>query len=187
MGRAVADQIIDQIINAVIDVEGGYSDHPSDRGGETKYGITEAVARANGYKGPMKDMPRSIAAEIYRARYVTRPRFDEVVAISPLIGEEVIDTGVNMGPHRAAEFLQRWLNGFNLPGSGYQDLFVDGVVGQLTLDALRRFLSWRPHEGERVLLRGLNSTQGNRYLELTEHNRSQREFLYGWVRARVVI
>lgn len=180
-------QTIDQIINAVVDVEGGYSDHPSDRGGATKYGITEAVARANGYEGAMEELPRAFAVEVYKTRYVIRPRFDEVAAISAAIGEEVIDTGVNMGPHRAAEFLQRWLNGFNLPGSGYQDLFVDGAVGRLTLEALQRFLDWRPQEGERVLLRGLNSTQGNRYLELTEHNRSQREFLYGWIRARVVI
>lgn len=178
---------IDAIIKAVIDVEGGYSNNPNDRGGETMYGITVAVARANGYQGPMRAMPRSVAESIYRKRYITDPKFDQVLAINTGVGEEVVDTGVNMGPHRAAEYLQRWLNGFNLPGSGYQDLFVDGRVGKLTLDALRRYLSKRGREGEQVLLRGLNSTQGNRYLEITEANRNQRNFLYGWVRARVVI
>lgn len=36
-----------------------------------------------------------------------------------------------------------------------------------------------------VLLRGLNSTQACRYLDITEGNKSQRTFLYGWVRNRV--
>lgn len=31
--------------------EGGYSDHPYDPGGKTKYGITESTARSHGYKG----------------------------------------------------------------------------------------------------------------------------------------
>lgn len=178
---------VNQIIAAVIQAEGAYSNNPNDRGGETMYGITVAVARANGYAGPMRNMPLSVAQRIYRNRYVVEPRFDRVLAISPAVGEEVIDTGVNMGPHRAAEFLQRWLNGFNRAGSGYQDLFVDGRVGEVTLDALSRFLAHRGPTGEQVLVRSLNCTQGNRYLELTENNRTQREFLYGWMRSRVVV
>lgn len=178
---------INAIINSIIETEGGYSDNPADKGGETKYGITKAVARANGYHGTMRDLPRSFAEQVYRLRYIEIPRFDEVIRIDGQVGVEVVDTGVNMGPHRAAEFLQRWLNGFNLPGSGYQDLFVDGRVGKLTLDALKRFLSKRGPEGRLVLLRGLNSTQGNRYLQITENNKSQRTFLYGWIRARVTI
>lgn len=180
-------QSIEAILAEVLRAEGGYVNNPNDRGGETNWGITVAVARANGYHGAMKDMPRSVAEAIYRKRYVTDPQFDKVAQINAAVGHEVIDTGVNMGPHRAAEFLQRWLNGFNLPGSGYQDLFVDGRIGPVSLDALRRFLSQRGREGESVLLRGLNSVQGARYLEITEANRSQRTFLYGWVRARVAM
>lgn len=175
------------IIDAVIQAEGAYSNHKADRGGETMYGITVAVARANGYAGPMANMPRSVAETIYRKRYVTEPNFHLVLEVSHAIGEELIDTGVNMGPHRAGEFLQRWLNGFNVAGSGYQDLFVDGRVGKVTVDALRHFLTRRGKEGEQVMLRALNCTQGNRYLELTENNKSQRTFLYGWMRTRVSV
>lgn len=173
------------VIDEVIKAEGGYVNDPNDRGGETNFGITVAVARANGYIGRMQDMPRGMAEAIYAKRYVSEPRFDQVLAVNGNVGLELIDTGVNMGPSRAAEFLQRWLNGFNLPGSGYQDLFVDGRLGPLSIDALKRFLGKRGAEGESVLLRGLNSTQACRYLDITEGNRSQRTFLYGWVRNRV--
>jgi len=179
--------VIENIIAEVIKTEGGYVNNKADKGGETKFGITVAVARANGYAGAMVDMPKSLAESIYRKRYITEPLFDQVLAINETVGVELIDTGVNMGPARAAEYLQRWLNGFNVACSGYQDLFVDGRLGALTLDALRLFLSVRGADGACVLLRGLNSSQGDRYLELTEANKTQRSFLYGWVRARVVI
>lgn len=175
------------IINDIIRVEGGYSNNKNDRGGETMYGITEAVARQNGYAGPMANMPRTVAERIYYDRYVVVPWFDHVLAMSTRVGVELIDTGVNMGPARAAEFLQRWLNGFNGARSGYQDLFVDSRIGPVTLAALDSFLTWRGNEGEGVLLTALNCTQGTRYLSITEGNKSQREFLYGWMRARVVV
>ena len=176
---------INSIIARVIETEGGYVNNKADKGGETLFGITIAVARANGYQGAMSDMPRVVAEEIYRKRYITEPKFDQVLAINRHIGRELIDTGVNMGPSRAAEYLQRWLNGFNVTGSGYQDLFVDGRLGSVSIDALRRFLDSRGAEGGRVLLRGLNGSQAARYLELTEQNKTQRQFLYGWIRARV--
>ena len=46
---------IDQLVEALIDREGGYVNHPADRGGATCFGITEAVARAHGYGGAMRD------------------------------------------------------------------------------------------------------------------------------------
>jgi lysozyme family protein len=52
--------------------------HPADRGGPTRFGITEAVARAHGYAGPMALLPREEAAAIYRRLYWLRPRFDQV-------------------------------------------------------------------------------------------------------------
>ena len=176
---------IDEIIENVIRTEGGYVNDPADRGGETKYGITAAAARRNGYDGPIRDLPIELARRIYAKRYVIEPRFDQVARIDVDVGEELIDTGVNMGPGRAAEWLQRWLNGLNSEGR-YEDLFVDGRVGKATLDALQAFLDWRRYDGKRVLLRGLNGIQATRYLELAEARRDQRRFLFGWVLQRVV-
>lgn len=177
------EHIIDEILRA----EQGYVDHPDDRGGPTNHGITLAVARAHGYEGDMRDMPESLAREIYRHRYIAAPKFDLVAMIDEPIGMELIDTGVNMGPPHPAMFLQRWLNAFNDTGSRYADLFVDGRIGQVTLDALKAFLKWRGNEGRIVMLRALNSLQATRYLEIAEKNPSQRSFTYGWVRGRVAI
>ncbi len=44
---------IEQYLEELIKREGSYVNNQADRGGATKYGITEAVARENGYKGNM--------------------------------------------------------------------------------------------------------------------------------------
>jgi lysozyme family protein len=131
---------LDDIIDAVLKCEAGYVNDPDDAGGETNHGITVAVAHAYGWTGPMRDLPVSLARRIYTDRYITTPEFDRIIAIDARIAAELTDTGVNMGPHRSAEFLQRWLNGFNDTGSRYQELFVDGRIGNVTLAALR---AWR--------------------------------------------
>src|SRR3546814_3701756 len=41
---------IEGMIEATIGKEGGYSNHPADKGGPTMWGITERVARKNGYR-----------------------------------------------------------------------------------------------------------------------------------------
>ena len=76
---------VDGLIDALIEREGGYVDHPADRGGPTCFGITEAVARAHGYAGRMANLPRDEAAAIYRRLYWLRPRFDEVARRAPRV------------------------------------------------------------------------------------------------------
>ena len=55
---------IDQYLEDLIKREGGYVNNPADRGGATKYGITEAVARTNGFKGNMKDLPLDVQSNL---------------------------------------------------------------------------------------------------------------------------
>jgi hypothetical protein len=47
-------------------------------------------------------------------------------------------------------------------------------------------ISARGKEGEQVLLRALNCSQGARYLELAEGREANEDFLYGWVKERVL-
>jgi lysozyme family protein len=180
----VAD--LDRLIDALIDREGGYVDHPADRGGPTCFGITEAVARAHGYAGAMRQLPREEAAAIYRRLYWTRPRFDQLSSRSPRIAAELFDTGVNMGPAVAATFLQRALTALNRNGRDYPDLVPDGRIGPATLAALDSFMTVRGgSSGQTVLLRALEALQGERYLRLAERRPANEAFLYGWLANRI--
>ncbi|GAB3188539.1 glycoside hydrolase family 108 protein [Hydrogenophaga aquatica] len=176
---------VDDYIDALIAREGGYVDHPADRGGPTNWGITEQVARAYGYQGRMQDLPRSVAKAIYLERYWEAPRFNLVNEHSAAVAEELLDTGVNMGTGVAARFLQRALNVLNQEGQHYPDIVVDGAIGRMTIAALRSYLSARGKDGHVVLLRALNAQQGVRYIELAEARPSQEAFVHGWLLHRV--
>ncbi len=177
---------IDQLIDVLIDREGGFSDHPADSGGPTCFGISEAVARAYGYGGPMRQLPRAEAARIYERLYWLRPRLDEVAKRSSRIAAELFDTGANMGPAVAATFLQRALTALNRNGADYPDLVPDGRIGEQTLTALDAFIAKRGRViGETVLLRALEALQGERYLRLAERRPANEAFLYGWLANRI--
>ena len=174
------------LIDELIEREGGYVNHPADKGGPTCFGITEAVARTHGYAGAMRSLPRQEAAAIYRRLYWLRPRYDQVATRAPRIAAELFDTGVNMGPAVATTFLQRALTALNRNGKDYGDLTPDGRIGPVTLAALDCFLAARGKRGgETVLLRALEALQGERYLRLAERRPANEAFLYGWLANRI--
>ncbi len=173
------------LIDELLEREGGYVNHPADRGGPANYGITEAVARAHGYRGAMRNLPREAAAAIYRRLYWLRPRFGEVARRTPRLAAELFDTGANMGPAVAATFLQRALTALNRNGKHYPDLVPDGRIGEATLAALDAFLAVRGKQGETVLLRAIEALQGERYLRLAERRPANEAFLYGWLANRL--
>lgn len=176
---------LDAYLDALIEREGGYVDHPADRGGPTIWGITEQVARAFGYHGRMQDMPKSVARQIYTERYWIAPGFVHVNDHSAAVAEELLDTGVNMGTGVAARFLQRALNVLNQEAKTYPDIVVDGAIGSMTIAALRAYLAHRGKDGHVVLLRALNAQQGARYIEIAEGRPSQEAFVHGWFLNRV--
>lgn len=177
---------VDQIIDATIGKEGHYSDNPNDRGGPTCYGVTEAVARQNGYLLDMRTMPRATAVAIYKTQYYAKPGFALVAAVSPRIAEELFDTGVNMGPSVPSLWFQQWLNALNNGGSDYADIKEDGAIGPATVAALGRLIAKRGKtEAEHVMLLGLNCSQGARYLELARGRIANEAFVFGWLAGRV--
>lgn len=113
----------DEAFEKLIGHEGGYSNHPDDPGGETMFGVTARVARANGYAGAMRDLPLSTAKSIYRASYWDSVRADE---LPDAVRFDVFDASVNSGPGQAVRFLQR--------ATGSTD---DGRLGPLTMRAVK--------------------------------------------------
>jgi lysozyme family protein len=176
---------IDALIDEVIGREGGYANHPADRGGATRWGVTEAVARAHGYHGDMRTFPRDDAATIYRRIYWLRPGFDRVAEHAPKLAAELFDTGVNMGPAVATGFLRRALNALNRGAIDYPDIATAGAIDDALIASLATFLARRSPGGEAVLLKAVEALQGERYLDLAERRPANEAFLYGWLANRL--
>ncbi|MEY3634089.1 MAG: hypothetical protein RLZZ61_499 [Pseudomonadota bacterium] len=176
---------IDELIDDLIAREGGFVDHPADKGGPTCWGITQAVARRHGYMGQMENLPHSVATLIYKKQYWRTPSLDKLAKIAPILATELFDTGVNMGPRTAIGFLQRALNALNRNGVDYPDIAVDRTIGSDTLRALEAFLEKRGPSAERVLTKAVDALQGAYYVRLAEERPTQEAFLYGWLTSRI--
>ena len=112
----------EQAFQKVLGFEGGYSDHPADPGGKTRYGITEAVARTAGYRGDMKELPLDLAKRIYQADYWNAVRAGE---LPDGLRYLMFDAAVNSGPPQAIKWLQR--------AAGVEP---DGIFGPKTMTAV---------------------------------------------------
>jgi lysozyme family protein len=147
----------DEAFHELLGHEGGYSDHPDDPGGETMWGVTEAVAKANGYYGPMKDLPVDFAKAIYKKDYWDKVRAD---AMPEFIRYALFDAAVNSGPEQAIQWLQRTVGET-----------VDGKLGPKTLAAVAKA------DPEAVEARML----GYRLLFMTDL-KNWRSFNRGWAK-----
>jgi lysozyme family protein len=141
--------------------EGGYANDPDDHGGKTMYGITEAVARAHGYKGEMRNLPLNFAKKIYKIGYWDVNKLDKFS--SQLVAENVFDCGVNMGVKVAAKLLQKVLG-----------VTVDGIIGRCTLEAVNR-------ADERKTIFVYLDQREARYIRICDANPGQNKFLKGWL------
>ncbi|WP_380778090.1 glycoside hydrolase family 108 protein [Sphingomonas sp. R86520] len=178
---------IDQLVDEVIGREGDYSNHPADKGGPTRWGVTEQVARAFGYKGDMQVFPRESAVTIYKRRYWTDVRFDQVATVFPRVAAEMFDTGINMGQAIAGGFLQRALNLLNAGATLYPDMLVDGQIGAMSIAGLQSYKQRRGVAGEEVLLKTIDGFQVGRYADITEARPANEAFFYGWIANRIGI
>ena len=102
--------------------EGGFSNHPDDPGGATMYGVTEAVARAEGYTGSMKDLSLDFAKSVYRKRYWDACRCDQM---PDQLRYPLFDAAVNSGPGQAIKWLQAAVG-----------VKADGAIGPVTQQAV---------------------------------------------------
>lgn len=176
---------IDALIDDLLRSEGGYVADPADAGGETRFGITIAVARAHGYRGAMRTLPLATARTIYRETYWAGPRLDAVATAVPNVAAILFDTAVNMGPAVAICFLQRALNALNRGARDYPDLTPDGTIGAATLAALAGYMTRRGADGEPVLAKAIEALRGARYIALAEARPSDEAFVYGWLHNRI--
>ena len=163
-------------------VEGGYFNHPNDPGGETMYGIIKTEARANGYNGAMRDLPREVACEIYLRKYWKNNGLMKIESF--IVGLCIFDFFVNSGS-RGATIAQETVNaiytnrtgsvqfGKSADAAGLKPIAVDGQMGDKTFEAINKIPPF-------VFISIYNVLQEDKYEDLMRNNSKLRSFDKGW-------
>ncbi|CAB1080273.1 Lysozyme (N-acetylmuramidase) family, (EC [Olavius algarvensis Delta 1 endosymbiont] len=163
----------DQMIDDILDREGGFVNHPADRGGPTNFGVTQATLSSwRGREASIDDV-RSLtideARDIYRSRYYVGPQIDR---LPNLIQPLVFDMSINHGPGAAIEMFQSVLNEQGIPCG------VDGGIGDETIGCARTAVDRFGEE----LINFLVDKRIQFYHQIVENKPSQSVFLKGWLR-----
>ncbi|MEX2035152.1 MAG: glycosyl hydrolase 108 family protein [Xanthobacteraceae bacterium] len=124
----MAIETYDEALRRLLVHEGGYTNHPSDPGGSTNFGITihdyRRCLNPSATAADVRAMRLDEAKAIYRTKYWAALRCDE---LPPGLDYALFDYGVNSGTGRAGKVLQRLL--------GAAD---DGRIGDALLAAIRQ-------------------------------------------------
>lgn len=164
---------IEELIDDIIKKEGGYVNHPADKGGPTNFGITiNTLSNYLGRKATIADvkrLKRATAIEIYKKVYYYGPNINLLpTALQPII----FDMAVNSGPSAAIKLLQRAL--FD---KKYDVGEIDGKIGTRTIKCSN---DWYAKEGK-VAINILVSKRKQFYLNLIARDSSQKVFEKGWL------
>lgn len=155
----------DDLIGPLLDREGGYVNHPADRGAATNLGITQRTytmwRNENGgtYKD-VRDITKAEAKAIYRALYWDAAKCDE---LPDELREIQFDAAVNHGVRRANKMLQE--------AAGVTQ---DGVIGDKTMAAVASMDS-------RLLKARYLAARYKFYGAIINRDRSQLVFMAGWM------
>ena len=150
----------DDIIEVVLEHEGGYVNDPKDPGGETKYGISKKA-----YPDvDIKNLIEEEAKEIYKSDYWDKNKVDN---LPDDLKHIFFDMCVNMGRGTAVRVLQRAIN--NKGG----DLVVDGGFGPGTSFALAKYTP---------KLDRVRAFRVRYYVELVNRKPDLEKFYFGWFR-----
>ena len=163
----------------IIAVEGSrYTDHPSDRGGPTKYGITlitlERYRRKPQKPIDVRNLTRRDATKIYYDLYWVPLRLNEIK--DDMEALVIFDFGVHCGNRVAIKLAQKSLN----LADPWLKLAEDGIVGPQTIKALN---SVEPKQFGFYFFKGVQS----RYITIVKRDPTQLVFLHGWMNRSYLI
>lgn len=163
---------IKSMINNIIDSEGGYVNHPSDKGGPTKYGITLGTLTTWRARlctdSDIKALQRWEAFEIYYDVYYLRSNINK---LPELLQPHILDCAVNHGKQGAIKMLQRQLLADGFP------LSADGICGKITLKTTQAAIDQLGN----TLLNNLINRRKQYYQAIVANNKSQSVFIKGWL------
>ena len=158
---------MNEIIANTIEREGGYVNHPDDRGGATKHGITQRLARKYGYENDMKDLAKCEAQDIYKKEFWDKIQLDELK--NENMKEFIFDAAVNHGHSWGVRIAQRAYNALNV-----QTIVEDGLIGPQTINALN------DEEYQQDLCFWYIMVRGKLFYDIARGNNTQKSFIRGW-------
>ena len=170
---------IDEMIEDILKHEGGYVDHPNDKGGATNFGVSLRYARDIGLdndgdgdtdKDDIRLVTRKQAAKLYKDDFLIKPRISSLpVEYQP----QLFDMAVNHGAHRAVTLFQHVLNDLMGP-----NLDTDGIVGKKTRQTAE-------YSVERWGWQHVNNALVDKriafFRAIVKNNPKQKVFLKGWL------
>jgi lysozyme family protein len=163
--EAEATMTPNEIIDAILIREGGYVDHPNDRGGPTNFGVTQATLAEWRGRPVTADDVRNLtvgeARELYRDRYIVKPGF--LAIENQQVRAHAVDCAVNHGPVNAVKMLQLAAH-----------VFADGHLGPQTRAAVNRMTA-------AALYRRLCAERAKFYGQIITRDPSQSVFAAGWM------
>ena len=148
----------DDIIEVVLEHEGGYVNDPDDPGGETNFG----VAKRSHPDVDIANLTIEGAKEIYKEHYWDA---NKVESLSEELRHIYFDMCVNQGRGRAVKILQQTANAKGA------DLKVDGGMGPMTIAAM-----------DGVELDRVRAYRVKYYADLITRKPDLEKFYFGWYR-----
>ena len=145
----------EQAVSYLIEDEGGYVNDRTDRGGETKYGISKASYPSLGIANLTIDQ----AKDIYKNDFWDEVRAEE---FSSSVRYPLFDMAVNHGQVNAVKILQR--------AAGMLGKDVDGVIGPKTIESSKK-VDFIKFTWERLLFYG----------RIVKNDPSQLKYINGWI------
>ena len=167
----------DDIIEEVLEAEGGFVNDPDDKGGATNFGVTQQ-SYSNFLGSPasvddVRNMTRDEAKECYKKDFWIPAKVDRM---PDNLKHLYFDMVVNMGRRNAGKILQQAVN--TKKNSAVLD--VDGIIGSGSLSQIPD-LTLNDVLVERSMFFANNCFDGSRFAKRTRQNK----FLRGWIFHRV--
>lgn len=159
-------------VKITLEKEGVLSDHQNDRGGLTKYGITQGFLHSVSPNEKVTDLTKERATEIYYEYFWLKSNCHR---IAPGVALFIFDYSVHSGTIKAGKDLQRVLN--------YEpniDLLVDGLIGDKTIKSLNEVI--KKPSGYAAVVQGLATLRGGLFVNILEKRADQEVFFRGWFR-----
>ncbi len=164
--------LFEQAANYALENEGGDSDDKDDRGGKTRFGISQRAFPDL----DISSLTLQDAKDIYRKEFWERPGFDQLPYDT--LAVKVFDAGINMGTKAAGKLLQRALNDTVPIGAEEAELKkikVDGRIGPNTLGEITA-------RDQEELMAAYVKRLRKRYGDIVRRRPKNSKFLRGWMK-----